>query len=150
MGWRKMKLRQPDGGDRAGSIFRMYMGGNAMVNAYLAIFEPRSLMFWVASTAEGAALIFLLAIVGCAALLDAVINDFMPDRFHWRVAVRQRHFILAAMAFCYVAQLYVAFLYLRSTWLLINYLWNVGAIMAVAFFDAHQRSKDASCVIVTN
>jgi hypothetical protein len=74
----------------------------------------------------------------------------MPKQFHWRVAVRQRHFILAAMAFCYVAQLYVAFLYLRSSGLLIHYLWNVFAIMAVAFFDAHQRSKDASCEIVCN
>jgi hypothetical protein len=145
-----MKLRQPCGGDRAGSIFRMYMGGNAIVSAYMAQFEPRSLMSWVASTVEGATLIFLLAIVGAAALLDAVINDFMPKRFHWRVALRQRHFILTVMAFCYLAQLYVAFLYLRSSGLLMHYLWNVFAIMAVAFFDAHQRSKDAACVIVCN
>ncbi len=138
------------GGDRAGSVFRMYVGGNALVSAYMALFEARSLMHWVASTVEGAVLITLLAIVGAAALLDAVINDFMPVRFNWHIAVRQRHFILAVMAFCYMAQLYVAFLYLRSYGLLIQYLWNVFAIMAVAFFDAHQRSKDASCVIVTN
>lgn len=144
------RLREPDGGNRAGSIFRVYMGGNAVVSAYMAMAEPRSLMHWVASTFEGAVLILILALVGVAAVLDALINDFMPKRFNWRVAVRQRHFILAAMAFCYVAQLYVAFLYLRSSGLLAHYLWNVFAIMAVAFFDAHQRSKDASCVIITN
>ena len=145
-----MRRRQQSGGDRAGSVFRVYMGGNAMVNWYMALYEPRSLMHLVASTSEGEALIWLLLFVGLAALLDALINDFMPSRFHWRVALRQRHFILTAMAFCYVAQLYVAFLYLRSSGLLIHYLWNVAAIMAVAFFDAQQRSKDASCVIVCN
>jgi len=145
-----VRPQQHEGNGRAGSIFRVYMGGNAIVSAYLAVAEPRSLMHWVASTFEGAFLIGALAMVGAAAVLDAVINDFMPTRFNWRIAVRQRHFILAAMAFCYLAQLYVAFLYLRSSGLLIHYLWNVFAILAVAFFDAHQRCKDSSCVILTN
>ncbi len=146
------KLRRPaqQGGDRAGSIFRAYMGGSAVVSGYMAMYEPRSLMHLVASSMEGAVLIALLALVGVATLIDALVNDFLPARFHWRVAVRQRHLLLMAMAFCYVAQLYVAFLYLRSSGLLLHYLWNVVAIVAVAFFDAHQRSKDASCVIVCN
>lgn len=147
---RAAHAHRQQGGDRAGSIFRVYVGGNAIVSGYLALVEPRSLMYLVAETPQGLALIFVLAIVGAAALVDALINDFLPARFNWRVAVRQRHFILAAMAFCYLAQLYVAFLNLRSSGLLIQYLWNVVAIMAVAFFDAHQRSKDASCVIVCN
>lgn len=143
-----MNAQLQRGGDRAGSIFRMYMGGNAIVSGYMALCEARSLMHLVASTVEGTVLIVMLTLAGLAALVDAVINDFLPDRFHWRVALRQRHFILMGLAFCYVAQLYVAFLYLRSAGLLIGYLWNVVAIMAVAFFDAHQRSKDAACVIV--
>lgn len=145
-----MNRRQPKGGDRAGAIFRMYMGGNAVVSWYMALYEPRSLMHLVASSIEGTVLIWMAMLVGLAALLDALINDFLPHRCNWRVALRQRHFILTAMAFCYVAQLYVAFLYLRSSGLLIHYLWNVATIMAVAFFDAHQRSKDASCVRFCN
>lgn len=137
-------------GPGAGSVFRMYMGGNAIVTWFIAMTDPRSLMHSVAATAEGAALIWLLMMVGAAAILDAVINDLLPQRFRWRVALRQRHFILAAMAFCYVAQLYVAFFNLRSTGLLLYYLWNAGMIMLAAFLDAHQRSKDASCVIVCN
>lgn len=144
------RRRDPVGGERAGSLFRVYMGGNAILSGFMALNEPRSLMYLVASSVEGSVLILMLALVGAAALVDAVINDFLPKRFHWQVAIRQRHFILAAMAFCYVAQLYVAFFYLRSAGLLMHYLWNVFAIMAVAFFDAHQRSKDASCVIVCN
>ncbi len=126
------------------------MGASAMVSFYMSIWEPRSLMFLVGSTFEGEVLIGALAIVGLAAVLDAVINDFLPDRFHWRLAVKQRHFIYTAMAFCYMAQLYVAYLYLRSSGLLVHYLCNVLAIMAVAYFDAHQRCKDSSCVITTS
>jgi hypothetical protein len=134
----------------ARSVFRIYMGGNAIVTWFIAMTDPRSLMHSVASTGEGAALVWLLMLVGVAAVLDALINDLLPERFRWRVALRQRHFILAAMAFCYVAQLYVAFFNFRSTGLLLYYLWNASMIMLAAFLDAHQRSKDASCVIVCN
>ncbi|MCC6071469.1 hypothetical protein ACFSQU_18170 [Massilia sp. GCM10020059] len=131
-----------------GAIFRLHMGGSALLSWYVAMADSRSLMHLVAETREGAALLWLLMLVGVAALFDSVINDLLPARFHWRVALRQRHFILAALAFCYVAQLYVAFFNLRSTGLLLYYLWNAVTIMAVAFFDAHQRSKDATCSIV--
>lgn len=128
----------------------MYVGGSAILNGFLAHYESRSLMHLVASFPEGAVLISILTLVGVAVLMDALINDFLPARFDWAAAVRLRHFLLAALAFCYVAQLYVVFQYLRSPGLLIHYLWSAGAIIAVAFFDAHQRSKDATCVIACN
>lgn len=141
--------RDPAGRSSAvGAIFRVHIGGSAVVSWYVAMSDPRSLMHLVAETREGAVLLWLLMLMGMAALLDSVINDLLPARFQWRPALRQRHFILAALAFCYVAQLYVAFYHLRSTGLLLYYLWNAVTIMAVAFFDAHQRSKDATCSIV--
>lgn len=136
------------GRQRATSLFRIYLGGAAVATWLIAMTDTRSLLHVVGSTSEGAALAWLTMLVGLAALLDGVVNDILPARFCWRAAVRQRHFILATMAFCYVAQLYVAFFNLRSTGLLIYYLWNAGAIMALAFFDAHQRSKEALCVII--
>lgn len=137
----------PKPGERCGSLFRVYMGGSAIIGWYMAMYEPRSMMHLVAKSGDGAVLFWLLLVVGAAAMVDAIINDFLPARYHWRVAVRQRHMILTAMAFCYIAMLYVAFIHLRSSGLLIQFLWNVSTIMAVAFFDAHQRSKDASCAI---
>ena len=65
------------GGERAGSVFRIYIGGNAIVSWYMAFYEPRSIMRLIASTSEGAALMWLLLLVGSAALLDAAINDFL-------------------------------------------------------------------------
>lgn len=143
------RLPQMDA-SRAGAVFRIYMGGNAFVSWFVGMTDPRSLMHLVMSTTEGAVLVWLLMAAGAAAVVDAVLNDILPTRWHWRVALRQRHFILFAMAFCYVAQLYVAFFYLRSSGLLLYYLWNAGMIMLAAFLDAHQRSKDATCVIVCN
>lgn len=146
----KLHRRRPDGGERAGSIFRVYMGGNALVSGYMSLCEPRSLVYLVASTTGGSLLIAFLALAGAAAIFDAVINDFMPARFHWRTALRLRHWILAVLAFGYGAQLHVAFFDLGSPALLVQYIWNVFVIMALAYFDAHQRSKDASCVMSCN
>ena len=48
-------MRAPHTGvDRAGSVFRMYVGGNAIVTWYVAMTDPRSLMQLVASTRDGA------------------------------------------------------------------------------------------------
>lgn len=143
-----MNKEAHQGSDHAASIFRLYMGGNAVNCWYLAMTEPRSMLSAAANTDAGLILTWLMLFVGLAALADVVINDFLPRRFHWRTAVRQRHFIFVAMAFCYVAQLYVAFASLRSPGLLMYYLWNAVTIMFIAFVDAHQRSKDATCVVI--
>lgn len=145
-----MNRRPVKAGERCGSVFRVYMGGSAIISWYMAMFEPRSLAYLAAASTEGEMLYWLLLATGVAALADAIINDFLPERFRWRSAVRQRHMILVAMAFCYMAMLYVALLYLRSSGLLFQFLWNVATIMVVAFLDAHQRKKDATCMIVCN
>lgn len=144
-----MPANQRQAAHRSGSAFRIYMGGNAIVSWYIAMTDARALMHVVASSEEGAALVWLLMVLGACAMVDAIVNDLAPARFHWRVALRQRHFILTAMAFCYVAQLYVAFYSFRSTGLLLYYLWNASMIMLAAFLDAHQRSRD-SCAIHCN
>ncbi len=137
-------------GDRAGAIFRLYMGGNACVTWFMALNEPRSIMSTITGTGAGELLVWLLLFVGLATVADAVINDLLPERYHWRVALRQRNFLLTGMAFCYMAQLYVGFYSLHSTALLVYYLWNTVMLMFVAFVDAHQRSRDATCVIICN
>lgn len=133
-----------------GSAIRAYMGGNAFIAWFNATNEPYSLMGQTATIPAGLMFLWLLMISGMALLVDVIINDILPERFHWRVAVHQRHLILSSMAFCYVAQLYVAFYSLRSTGLLIYYLWNAGTLMYIALVDAHQRSKDATCQVICN
>ncbi len=128
----------------------MYMGGNAIVSGYIAASDASSLIRRAMSTSEGALLVWMLMALGLCAVIDAVINDLLPHRFHWRAALRQRHFILTAMAFCYLAQLYIAFCNDRTTGLIIYYLWNAAIIVFAAYLDAHQRYKDALCATACN
>jgi len=126
-----------------GSAFRIYMGGNAIVTWYRSIADPESSLYDFAKTYNGAALIWIMGMIGVAALIDAIVNDFMPARFKWKGAVQQRHFIMAGMAFCYAAQLYIALQENRPAGLLIFYIWNASIIMYVTFIDARQRARDA-------
>lgn len=86
-------------------------------------------------------LVTALLVVGLVGLFDVLINDVLPARFHWRTVERNRHYVLAAMAFCYMAQLFVAFSAVRESGLFYYYLLNAFALMAVATVDATQRSR---------
>jgi hypothetical protein len=135
---------------RSGSLFRIYVGGAAMVSWYTAMFDPNAVMHSVASTTDGASAIWALMILGACSVVDAVFNDILPDRWHWRVAMRQRHYILVGMAFCYLAQIYTAFNLGKHISLTYGYLWNASMIMLAAFYDANQRLKDAKCLTANN
>lgn len=134
----------------AGSVFRFYIGGNAIVSWYVAMTDPRSLLHLIASTPEGMVLAWAVMLVGAWALADAVINDVLPCRFRWPLALAQRHFILVGMAFGYIAQLYIAVSTGRPASLLVYYVWHTSVIMVVAFIDATQRSKDQACKITAS
>jgi hypothetical protein len=132
---------------RSGSLFRIFMGGAAVISWIIAMTDENALMYSVASTADGASAIWALMILGACLMADAIFNDILPDRWHWRVALRQRHYILMLMAFCYLAQIYTAFELGRHISLAYDYLWRASIIMLAAFYDAHQRLKDAKCQI---
>lgn len=135
---------------RSGSVFRIYIGGAAMVSWYTSMFDSSALMHSVASTTDGAMAIWALMILGACSVVDAVFNDVLPDRYHWRVALRQRHYILVGMAFCYLAQIYTAISLGKHISLTYGYLWNASMIMLAAFYDANQRLKDAKCLTANN
>lgn len=135
---------------RSGSIFRIFMGGAAVVSWIIAMTDPNAVMYSVAATADGAAAIWALMLLGGCLMVDAIVNDILPERWHWRVALRQRHYLLVGMAFCYLAQIYTAFELGRHISLAYDYTWRASMIMLAAFYDAHQRLKDAKCQIANN
>jgi hypothetical protein len=135
---------------RSASVFRISIGGAAIVSWFSAMTDPASLISSVAETTDGASAIWALMILGLCAVVDAVLNDILPERYHWRVALRQRHYILVGMAFCYLAQIYTAFQLDRHISIVYDYTWRAGMIIFAAFLDAHQRLKDAKCQIANN
>lgn len=135
---------------RDGSMFRIFVGGMALIALYMSIEVPESLSYSVASTSDGAALIWAQAFLGACAIVDAIVNDLLPAHWHWRFALRQRHYVMVGMAFCFLTQIFSAVWQGRLTGLETYYTWNAVMIMIAAFPDAYQRLKDAKCQTPNN
>jgi hypothetical protein len=131
-------------------MFRIYIGGLAIIALYMSIWVPDSLSASVAATSDGAMLIWAQAGLGACAIVDAVVNDLLPARWHWRLALRQRHYIMVGMAFCFLAQIFSALWQSRLTGLETYYSWNAVMITLAAFPDAYQRLKEAKCQKTNN
>lgn len=136
--------------DYALTVLRIYMGGNAIVAWHTAISEPKSLIAEATRTPDSLVLIWLLGIVGVLFAVDVIINDIMPKRFVWKRALKYRHFLFSALAYCYVAQLFVGVMAHQGLALLISFVWNASIIMIAAFLDAKKRSRDAGCAMLYN
>ncbi|MDQ2821275.1 MAG: hypothetical protein M3Y65_12915 [Pseudomonadota bacterium] len=145
-----MKERRKINSQRDGSMFRIYIGGLAIIALYMSIQVPNSLSNLVAATNDGAMLIWLQAILGGCAIVDAIVNDLLPAQWHWRLALRQRHYIMVGMAFCFLTQIFSAFWQDRLSGLEAYYTWNALMIMVAAFPDAQQRLKDVTCQTANN
>lgn len=135
---------------RDGSMFRIYIGGLAIIALYTSIWVPDSLSARVASTTDGATLIWAQSLLGAFAIIDAVVNDLLPPHWHWHLAMRQRHYLMVGMAFCFLAQIFTAVWQDRLTGIEAYYTLNAVMIMLAAFPDAHQRLKDAKCQTANN
>lgn len=136
--------------DYALTVLRMYMGGNAVVAWHSAMSEPSSLIARTANTFDGTLLIWVLGIVGAAMVIDVIINDMMPSKFQWKKALKYRHYLFAALAASYVAQLFAADMASHSNGLSVTWAWHAGMTMIASFVDAKKRSRDAGCAMLYN
>lgn len=136
--------------DHFPALCRLYAGGDAIVSWYNSISDPEAKLFSIARTQDGGVLIGLMALAGLMVVLDVIINDWTPDfirighrQFHitWKRAFEYRHLLFVTMAFCYAAQPYVAEMGGYGVSLLIFFYWNAFQNLAIAFFDARQRSR---------
>lgn len=134
--------------DRALPLLRLYMGGNAIVAWHNATTNPSALLYRVAfGSSDGQTLVWFMGFFGLALIADLFINDILPEKYHWKGALKYRHFLLLALAFCYIAQLFVGSMGGQVLHLLIYNLWNAGMIMMAAFLDAKSRSRNSLCVV---
>lgn len=136
--------------DYALTVLRMYMGGNAVVAWYSAMSEPSSMIAKTTRTFDGTLLIWVLGIVGAAMVIDVIINDIMPRKYQWKKALKYRHYLFAALAASYVAQLFAADMASHSSGLGVSWAWHAGMTMIASFVDAKKRSRDAGCAMLYN
>lgn len=132
----------------AGSVFRLYACGLAMLMWYLGFFEGRSLNSLVAATEEGSMILWAMLICGVIGVLDVFLNDYTAafrKRPLFESARTYRHFGLSGLAFCHTCFVFIAVLKIGSPPLAIFSFWNAAFIVAFSLIDAQQRSKDAVC-----
>lgn len=127
----------------SGALYRLSMSSLAVVLWIVSAIEPRAMMAQFAEHNAGGFLCALIGLLGIIGMLDVLINDFMSDRFNWRTVRKQRHFVLVALAFCYIASLYISLDTVRSTGLSLFYTWNAVSLLSLAFVDAYVRNKES-------
>lgn len=136
--------------DHAMPLLRLYAGGDAIISWYNSFSDPYARLARIAQTPDGSILIWSMALVGIAIILDVFINDWTPQRIKlgkhsihltWNKAFRYRHFMFVALAFCYAAQPFVAEMGGYGVSLVIYFYWQASQNMVIAFFDAKQRTR---------
>lgn len=136
--------------DHFPALCRLYAGGDAIVSWYNSFSDPHARLFQIARTQDGGVLLWFMALAGVAIILDVLINDWSPAfirighkqfRLAWQRAFQHRHLLFVALAFCYAAQPFVAEMNGYGVSLLIFFYWNCFQNLAIAFFDARQRSR---------
>lgn len=134
----------------ASSVLRLFLCGLALISGSIGLTDSRSLAYLAAGSDDGRTLTIGLMALAAVGVVDVLLNDIVHPALRCATTMNLRHFGYLAMAFCYVAQLFVAHAVVRSPGLSAYYLWNAGAIMFVAFWDASLRSKDAACKLARN
>lgn len=124
-----------------------------MVSWYNSIHDPGARLAMVARTFDGNVLLWLMALVGAAIVLDVLVNDWTPNFItigrrqfpvRWKKAFKHRHLLFVALAFCYAAQPYVAERGGYTVSLIIFFYWNSFQNIAIAFLDAKQRARSTA------
>ncbi|MCB4349776.1 hypothetical protein LA345_38940 (plasmid) [Burkholderia vietnamiensis] len=101
-------------------------------------------------TDGGALILWMMLACGLVGIADVLINDTGLFRFRIEAARTHRHFGFSGLAFCYVCQIFIAALSVKSPWMAAYSLWNALLVVAFSLIDAHQRSKDATCLQACN
>lgn len=135
----------------ASSVFRFFLCGFALITAQIGLTDSRSLLYLVASKNDGYLLTWMMVAMAIVGIFDVLMNDIHTDFIKWDFVQNWRHFGFSALAFCYVAQIFVAQKSVSSPGLTAYYIWNALAIMLIVFIDANQRSKNSiQCSHVCN
>jgi peptidoglycan/LPS O-acetylase OafA/YrhL len=130
----------------ASAVFRLYVCGLAVMTWFVAFFEERSLLALLKRTDEGAVILWMMLACGLVGIADVLINDTRLFPFRIESARTHRHFGFSGLAFCYVCQVFIAVLTIKSPWMAACSMWNAFLVVAFSLIDAHQRSKDSTCL----
>lgn len=118
-----------------GRLFLFFLSGNSALLAYV----PESVLgFLYKDTPQVAVIVLCVAVLG---VLDTIVNDLMPDRFHFRFGCSVRHIALMLCAAYFALCTYLTVMSTLS-WPVIFYFVAPAITIAVhTFFDLRRRFK---------
>lgn len=122
------------------SSYRIFIYGFGLCLGYLGLTDSHSLMHQASQQRDGTLLIWMILGVSFLGILDLFFNAGYRQRIP--SLKHHRHFILAGLAFCFLAMLYVGYSKIRSDGVLIFYLWPGICTMGVALLDARKRKGE--------
>lgn len=122
------------------SSYRIFIYGFGLCLGYLGLTDSHSLMHQASQQRDGTLLIWMIIAVSGIGFIDLFMNQSHRQRAP--CLKQNRHFILAGLAFCFLAMLYVGYSNIRSDGVLIFYLWPGVCTMGVALLDARKRKGE--------
>ena len=123
--------------------YRLFIYGFGLCVGYLGITDHHSLMYAAGQERDGMALIYIIIAASVVGLIEMALNT--ERRTRAACLKNHRHFILLALAFCFLGQLFVAYDSIRSGGVTIFYTWPGIVTMWAAISDARKRGRE-SCV----
>lgn len=124
-------------------IARIYVGLSITIALLIALFDSSSNTYKALHlSAIQTSFFYGMLVIAILAVIDSVVNDFLPDKFVLIHTYNYRHIVLMALSLISFS-ISAAILYADPTSLLIIRFWLDGTIAAVcAILDIFARHKE--------
>lgn len=124
---------------------RLYLSLDVLTTVFITLFSTFSLnriAFTALSGNFGFVGVGILAVLAVLALLDVIVNDLLPDRFHLHWARHNRWCIFMGMALVFTTFMYVNATNPMLTALLVRYFLSASGALALAGLDLMERGEE--------
>jgi hypothetical protein len=122
---------------------RLFLAALVLTTVTISLREPDSLshVLMLLGGVPAQVLIGLLAVTAIAALVDAFINDVLPDRYSWHCGIVYRQAAWIALAVLLAGYAWISSRYHAGQWLTVVYALYAARAAGIAFQDLNAEAK---------
>ena len=127
-------------------LTRLYLACLVLSVTLVICFEPRTLFYRIVKDSDDAGwwCVLGLACIAGLSIVDTIVNDLMPERFHLRWAKNYRHLIYMALGMGMLSLAYIIAKAEGASYLLIAPCIHAAVAVCIAFFDVFARHRDGA------